>query len=162
VWRVVLEAAVLGRVVRRGDHDPVRRSAPAIPVVREDRVRDRRGRRETVACVDHHLDVVRAEHLEDRPERRLRERVGIPSEEKGAVDALGVAVAADRLRDRQHVRLIERAREGAPSMAGGPKGDALLGDGRIRRLVVVGVDQTVDVDQLRLVRQLSRPGADIG
>ena len=45
VRRVVLEAAVAGRVVRRRDDDPVGGAAAAAAVVGEDRVRDHRRRR---------------------------------------------------------------------------------------------------------------------
>ena len=45
VRRVVLEAAVFGRIVRRRDDDAVGEPAGAAAVVDEDRVRDRRRRR---------------------------------------------------------------------------------------------------------------------
>ena len=44
VRRVVLEATVAGRVVRRSDHDPVGQPTRASAVEPEDRVRDGRGR----------------------------------------------------------------------------------------------------------------------
>ena len=53
VGRVVLHAAVLGRVVRRGDDDAVGLAGAAAAVVGQDRVRDRRRGREAVVGVDH-------------------------------------------------------------------------------------------------------------
>ena len=88
VRRVVFEAAVAGRVVRRRHDDPVRRRAAAVAVVGQDRMRDdRRGRGEVVG-VDHHVDAVRREHLDDRAKGRLGERVRVAAEEERAVDAL--------------------------------------------------------------------------
>ena len=91
VRRVVLEAAVAGRVVRRRDDDPVRggrlRPAPAA-VVGEDRVRDRRRRRVAAVGVDDDLDAVAGEHLDDRAERRLGQRVRVAAEVERAARAL--------------------------------------------------------------------------
>jgi hypothetical protein len=75
VRRVVLEAAVLGWVVRRYNDDPIRPTAGVVPVVGQDRVRhDRRGR-EAVSGVDLHVDAMRDEHLDRAAERRLGQRV---------------------------------------------------------------------------------------
>ena len=65
VRRVVLEPAVLGRIVRRRDDDPIRLPGRAAAVVREDRMRDR----PASACspssvVDEDLDVVGRQHFE--------------------------------------------------------------------------------------------------
>ena len=155
VRRVVLEAAVAGRVVRRGDDDPVGRAAAAAAVVGQDRVRDHRRRRGAVVGVEHDVDPVRAQHLDDRARRRLGQRVRVAAEEQRPVDPLRGAVAADRLGDREHVRLVERARGRGAAVAGGPEADAL---GRLRRvgpLVVVGGEQRIDVDQGGGVRQLT-------
>ena len=67
VWRVVLEAAVVGRVVRRRDHDPVGEAGRTPPVGPEDGVRDGGGRREAVGGIDPHVHAVGDEHLEGSP-----------------------------------------------------------------------------------------------
>ena len=110
VRRVVLEAAVAGRVVRRRDDDAVGRAAPAAAVVGEDRVRDHRRRRGAVVGVEHDVDAVGAEHLDDRARRGLRQRVRVAAEEQRALDPGAGAVARDGLGDGEHVRLVERAR----------------------------------------------------
>jgi hypothetical protein len=56
-------------------------------------------------------------------------------------------VLADRLRDRQDVRLVEGAVLGCAAVAAGAEGDALARVGGIGTAIVVGGDQTVDVDQ---------------
>src|SRR3712207_9362225 len=61
--------------------------------------------------VDHDVDAVGAEHLDDRARGRLGQRVRVAAQEQRAVDALRLPVAADRLRDRQDVRLVERSEE---------------------------------------------------
>ena len=159
VRRVVLEAAVAGRVVRGRDDDAVGRPAPAAAVVGEDRVRDHRRRRGAVAGVEHDVDPVRAEHLDDRARRRLGERVRVAAEEERAVDALRLAVARDRLGDRQHVRLVERAGGRGATVPGGAERDALGLLRRVRALVVVRRDQRIDVDQVVIAGQL--PGAGV-
>ena len=78
VGRVVLEAAVGGRVVRRGHDDAVGQPAGRVlaAVGAQDRVRHRRGRRVAVAVVDEHGHVVGGEHLQRGGPGRLRERRG--------------------------------------------------------------------------------------
>ena len=64
VGRVVLEAAVPGRVVARRDHDAVGQPAGAAAVRLEDGVRDGRGRGVAVVDVEHHRDAVGGQHLQ--------------------------------------------------------------------------------------------------
>ena len=80
--RIVLEAAVFGRIVRRRDDDAVREAALLAPVVDEDRARDHGRRREAFPLLDHDVDVICGEDLDGRPERRQRERVRVHPEKK--------------------------------------------------------------------------------
>ena len=146
VRRVVLEAAVAGRVVRRRDHDPVRggRVRPAAAaVVGEDRVRDRRRRRVAAVLVDHDVDAVAREHLDDRAERRLRQRVRVAAEVQRPARALLGSVAAHRRADRDDVGLGERAVERRPAMSRRAERDR-----RGRGLLAVGREQRIDVDEV--------------
>ncbi len=107
VRRVVLEAAILGRIVRRRDHDAV--GQPALPpsVVGQDRVAQRRRRRIAQLRVDHHLDIVRRQHLQRRRKRRLRQRMRVLRQEQRPVRALAFAILDNRLRDRRDVIVVE-------------------------------------------------------
>ena len=52
IRRVVLEAAILGRVMRRGNNDPVGKAVRPTSIVGEDRVRDDRSRRGAVVGIE--------------------------------------------------------------------------------------------------------------
>ena len=109
--RVVLDAAILGRVVRRRDDDAIGQTGAATAVVHEDGMRDDgRGRPFALARVAH-LHVVRREDLERGALRRLGECVRVRAEEQRPGRALRLAVLAHRLRHREDVRLIEAEAE---------------------------------------------------
>ena len=74
---VVLEAAVLGRVVRGRDDDAVGERLNAVLVVREDGMRECGRGGVTESGVDERGDAVGGEHLERGGKGRVRERVGI-------------------------------------------------------------------------------------
>ena len=116
VGRVVLEAAVARRVVRRRDHDAVGQVAVAAAVEGQDRVADRRRRRVAVGRIDHRDNVVGGQHLQRRRPRRLGQRVGVAADEQRAGGALRGAVLDDRLRGRQDVGLVERAVQARPAV----------------------------------------------
>ena len=54
-----------------------------------------------------------------------RQRVRVDAEEQRPVDALGLAVVADRLRDREHVPFVEETVERRAAMARGAERHAL-------------------------------------
>ena len=104
--RVVLEATVTGRVVRRGDDDPVGRRRPTL-VMAQDCMADRGGWGEAVISVDHDRAVVRSEHLKGGRERGFAQRVSVLGEEHRAGDALAGTVFDDRLGRRGNMRVVE-------------------------------------------------------
>ena len=107
---VVLEAAILRRIVRRRDHDAVGQFVRQAAVVRQNGVGERRRGRVAHVVIDHHLHAVRRQHFQRGDEGRLGQRVGVlGQEQRTVVPPLIFAVIADRLRDRQDVALIERA-----------------------------------------------------
>ena len=114
VRRVVLEAAVLGRVVRRRDDDAVREMPGATAVVHEDRARDDRCRRHALIALDDRLHAVGGEHLERRALSRLGQCVGVLPHVERAVDPPDTAVVADGLGDRGDMGLGERAASDEP------------------------------------------------
>ena len=150
VRRVVLEAAVLGRVVRRGDHDPVGEArARRTPLVgADDRVADRGSGREPVAVVDQHGHVVGDQHLERRGPGRLGEGVGVAPDEERAVVALLRAVVADRLGRRGDVDLVEGRVERRAAVPARAEGDLLRDVVGVGLEVEVGRDQVGDVHQV--------------
>ena len=66
VRRVVLEASVFRRIVRRGDENAVGQMFFTISVVNENGSRDHRSRSYTVSLLDHRLHVVGSQHFQRR------------------------------------------------------------------------------------------------
>jgi hypothetical protein len=87
VGRVVLEAAALGRVVRRRDDDAVGQARGSAAVVDQDGVRHGRRGRVFVVLRDHQLDAVGRQHLDRAVEGRRGQRVRVDAQEQRAVDA---------------------------------------------------------------------------
>ena len=150
IGRIVFEAAVLGRIVRRRDHDAVGEAAVAALVVGEDGVRNHRRRRVAVVHVDHHLDAVGREHFQRARQRRLRQRVGVDADEQRAGDAAALPVIAQRLADRQDMRLVEGVVERGAAMPRGAERHPL------RRHRRIGLAGEIGRHQPRHVRQHGR------
>ena len=131
IGRIVFEAAILGRIMRRRDHDAVGEAVCAALVGGEDGVRDHRRRRVAVMLVDHHLDAVGREHFQRARQRRLGQRMGVDADEQRTVDAGGLAMVADRLADREDMVLVEGVVERGAAMAGGAERHPLRRHGRI-------------------------------
>ena len=108
VGRVVFEAAVLRRVVGRGDNDSVGESGGATRVVIEDGEGNRRGGGEAVPGVVPQLDSVGRKNLDGRGLGWFRQSVGVRPDEKRAVDPRFPAVLGDRLADGGDVIVVER------------------------------------------------------
>ena len=125
VRRVVLEAAVLRRVVRRSDHDAVGQVRCAAAVVHQDRAGDDRRRREPAVALDDRVDAVAGQHFERDVLRQRRQGVRVLAHVERAVDRLAAAVVADRLRDRGDVRGGQAAVERRAAMAARAEFDPL-------------------------------------
>jgi hypothetical protein len=150
IGRVIFEAAVLGRIMRRRDHDAVGKTAVAALVGGEDGAGHHRRRRITVALVDHHLDAIGREYFQRARQSRLRQRVGVDADEQRTGDAAAVAMIADRLADRQDMRLVEGVVEGGAAMPRGAERHPL------RRHQGVGLSGKIGRHQPRDVRQHRR------
>src|SRR5262249_44099582 len=96
--RIVFEAAKSRRVMRRCDDDAVREAAFATAIVAENRVRDYRGRSVTVISIDHHIDAIGCKHLQSACKSGLRKSVRIEADVERPVNALLLAIKANRLR----------------------------------------------------------------
>ena len=117
VGRVVFEAAVMGRIVRRRDDDAVGESGLAPAVVGENRVGNDRGRGVFVAFRDHDLHPVGRQHLKRAGQRRHRERMRVHAEKQRAVDLVLLAVQANRLSDGEDVPFVEGLFERGATMS---------------------------------------------
>jgi hypothetical protein len=148
VRRVVLESAVAGRVVARGDHDAVGLVVVTRGVVDDDREAEGRRRHVVVELVDERVDAVRGEHLERGRLGRTAQPVRVFSDEERAGDALSRAVLDDRLRDRRDVGFIERRVERRTTVAARTEDDLLVGVRDIRNFGVIRRDEFFDVDEI--------------
>ncbi len=141
IRRVVLEAAVLGRIVRGGDDDPVGKTALARLVVGQDRVRNDGRRRVPAARVDHHVNIVGGEYLQRACQRGRGKRVRVDADEQRSGNGAAPPVIADRLADRQDMRLVEGVVEGRSAMTRRAEGNALRRHRRVRLAGEIGRHQ---------------------
>ncbi len=160
VGRVVLEAAVLRRVVRRGHHDAVRLVRGAAPVVDQDRVRDDRRRRDAVFPLDDGLHLIRGQDLERGALGRSGHRVGVLAHVQRPVDAAAAPVLADRLGGGQDVRLGEGAAQRGAAVPAGAEGDELVRVAGVGAARVVLALERADVHQHLRRRRLPRERRD--
>ena len=109
IGRVVLEAAILGRIVRRRDDDAVGKMCLARAVVDEDGPRDDRRRRHAVVALNDGLDAIGRQDLQRGALGRTGQRVRVLAHVERAIRALAAPIVADRLGDGQDVRLGECA-----------------------------------------------------
>ena len=147
VGRVVLEAAVLGWVVRGRDDDAVGAVELQVAIAGKDGVREDRRRGVAEVLVDHDLDVVGGEDLERGREGWLGEGMGIAREKEWTQCVFGSPVFDDGLGDGGDVVVIECRRERAAAMAGGPETDALSGNLRFGMERIVRSDQAWHIDK---------------
>jgi len=148
IRRVVLDAAVVRRIVRRRDDHAIGKAGRAPDVVRQDRVRNG-GRRCVFAAGSHHdLDAVAREHFHRTGERRFGQRMRIDAEKQRAVDALRAAIAADCLTHGEHVGFVKGRERRHAAMARRAECHALRGHFRIGNSHVVRRDQTGDIDEM--------------
>ena len=97
--------------------------------------------------LDQRLHAVGGQHLQRGAQRGRRGGVRVRAQEQRPGDAGPRAVLADRLRDGQDVRLVEGAVLGGAAVAAGAEGDPLARVAGIGAALVVGGDQTIDIDQ---------------
>ena len=157
VGRVVLEAAVLRRIVRRRDDDAVGEVPAAAAVVDEDRARDRPA--SGVKPSSRWITV--STPLAASTSSAVRcagsgQRMRVLAHEQRPVDALFAPVVADRLRDRQDVRLGERAaRASEPRWPLVPKLTCCAGSSASGLRLEVRALERRDVDQQLLRSRLA-------
>ena len=114
-WGVVLEATIMGRIVRGRDHDAVGESCLAPAVVGENRMRYDRGWRIFILLRDHDIHPVGRQHLQRAGKSRHRKRVRVHTEKQRAIDLLLPAIQANSLTDGENMPFVESFLEsGAP------------------------------------------------
>src|SRR5215207_5726269 len=103
-----------------------------------------------IAGVGVDLDAMAGEHLDDRAVRGLGQRMRVAAEVQRPARPLLAAIAADGRADRDDVRLREAAVERRPAMARRSERHGLGGC-----VLMVGVEQPLEVDEVAGLRQLS-------
>src|SRR4030095_1973887 len=124
-------------------------------VVSKNRVRDYRSRSVAIVGIDHNLDAICYQHLQGAGKCRLRKRVRVDTNVERSVNALLLAIEANRLRDRKNVRLIESVIQCRATMTGSPKRDALRGYCGIGSPRVIRGHEPRNIDQQRWVGRLA-------
>ena len=137
VGRIIFEPAILRRIVRWRDDESVAESVLAPAIVGEDRVGDGRGGRKTIVALDKCFHAVGREDFERGALRGRGRGVRILAHEQRPADAFALAVFADGLRDRENVRLGERAVERRAAMPARAKADELVRIGEVGGALVV-------------------------
>ena len=158
VGRVVLEAAILGGIVGRRDHDAICEARPPAAVAYEDPPRDDRRRRHAIVPLDDGLHPVGRQHLERRALGGPGDAVRVLAHVERAVDALAAAVVADGLGDGQDVGLGERAAQRRASMPAGAEAHELIGIANVRLAFVILPLEPGEVDQHLLRRRPAGQG----
>ena len=157
--RIVLEAPVLGRVVRGRDHDSVCQTARSSAIVFEDRMRD--GGRGSVFIPGHpDRDSVGRENFERRREGGLRERMRVDTDQQRAVDTRAPAITADRLGDGEDMPFVEGPVQGRTAVARGAEGYSLRGDARVGTVAVVIGDEARRINEAAGRGRFTGKGAD--
>ena len=105
--------------------------------------------------IDHHLYAIRCQHLQGASESWLGKRVRIHADVERSVNALLLALEANRLRYCKNVRFIESSIERGAAMTGSSKGDALSGYCWIGSPRVIRGHDLRDIDQQRRVGRLA-------
>ena len=153
---VVLEAAILRRIVRRRDHDAVGEVILAAAIVNQNRPRDDRRRSHAVVLLNDGFHAVGRQDLERRALRGRGNRVRILAHVERAIRAVSAPVVANGLRDGQNVRFGEGAAKRRASVSAGSEADHLVGIAQIRPALKILALKPGEVDQHLFRRGLAR------
>ena len=156
VGRIVLETAVLRRVVRGRDDDAVGEVILTATVVNQNGSRDDRGRSYTVVLLNDRFDAIGREHFESRALRRPRNGVRILPHVERPVDGLPSPVLAKCLCDGQNVSFIERAVKRRSAVPTGPEAHQLVGVAHVGLVFEVLFFHARNVNQHLPGRRLAR------
>ena len=121
--RIVFEAAVFWRIMRRRDYNAVGKAFLAPAVVCENRMGNGRRRSIFISIGNHDIYPVCRKHLQGSLKGRHGYRVGVYADKERAVDLVLFAVQADGLCNGEDMRFIEGIFKRGPAMPGGAEGD---------------------------------------
>ena len=155
---VVFETAVGWRVVAGGDHKAISQIVSALSltcVVIQNRQRDGRGRCEATGRINQGNNTVASQNLERRLFGRARKRVGVFANIDRPANVRRNSVFTNRLSDCGDVPLIERTIEGIAAVTTGAKDHALFGNAGVRRDLLIGSQQSGDVNEVLRLRFLT-------
>ena len=153
--RVVFEAAILRRIVRRRDDDAVGETLIAAAIVDEDRPGDDGRRRDPVIPLNDGFDVVGGEDFQRAALGGAGQGMRVLAHEQHAVGAVRPPEIADRLGYGEDVRLGERAVARRAAMAAGAEADPLRRVVGVRPGLEILPLQPGRVDQHVLRRRLA-------
>ncbi len=147
IRRAVLEASVLRRIVRRGDHDTIGEVIFASAIVDQDGARNHRRRRHAVLPLDDGLHSVARQDFKRCALRRRRKGVRILTHIERAIRAVSGAVVADRLSHRENVGFSEAASQRGTPVSAGSEPHHLLGIAQVRTALEILALEPCRVDQ---------------
>ena len=147
VGRVVLEAAILGRVVRGSDDDAVGQTALATAVMHEDGPGNHRGRCDTIVYLNDHIHAIGRQNLQGGTLGGRRDRVCVLAHVQRAIDPALTSVVANRLGNRQDVGFRESTAKRRAPVPAGAEGDELILVAQIGSSLVIFLLELRYVDQ---------------
>jgi len=142
--------------MRGRDDDAVGEMVFATAVVGEDGVRDDRSGRDTVVWLDDGFHVIGSQDLESALLRGSGGGVGVFPHEKRAIDALGMAVLTDGLRDGENMRFGEGAVQRTAPVTAGAETDHLIRVAGVGATIKVVTLELCDIDEHVLRGGLAR------
>ena len=155
VWRIVLDTTVFRRVVGRRDHNTVSQRT-ALFVMHQNRIGNRRRRGEAVFFLNDDVDAVCRQHFQYGNESRFGECVRVLPDIAWAGDPVLRAVFRNCLSNRQNVLLVEVVARRAAAVTGGAKLHRMFRVADFRLQHIVLGSQLGYVNQITLLRRLTR------
>ena len=108
---VVLEASIIGRIVRGRDHNSIGEAGGPRPIETQNGVGNGRRGSEPAGGVHHHVNPIGRENFQRGHKTALRKSMRVLADKERAFDLLLFPVFADRLGDGQNVVFVEAALE---------------------------------------------------
>ncbi len=147
VRRVIFEPAIFGGIMGGSDDDPICQARCAAAVIAQDGMRHDGRRREAVAVLDDGLDAVGRQNFQGSTFGRCGQSVRVFPQKQRASNPFRLAELDQRLGDGRNVGIGKRAVARGPPMAAGAEADELQWIIGIGLLIVIGRQQTRNINQ---------------